>query len=250
MNESPSATLESRIATLLVYEDASAALEALRLSEGLPKPGTESGDATAQLLFDIGFRLERFEQNVDAVTTYHRVLPYPVVDVRITAGAWFRIGLLRDRSGNWIQAGVGYRRALELAPSWIYMASLAQYHLAELVAAEENYGEAATLYQKLENGPPHPEIRPEKILLELGRCLLRSGDCRAARSKLNSLLRVFAMSPLVVQAHRLLAEIDEQDGDSNAAVRHYQCIVENSNAEPALKVAAAHRAAALYRSKR
>jgi len=246
MDESPSTTLESKIATLLSLEDSSAAIKAFELSAELPEPGTRVADATARVLFDIGFRLERFERNGDAVITYRRALRYPVIDINLVAGTWFRIALLADRSGAWIEARAGFRKALELAPSWFYMAALARYHLANLAAAEEDYTEAAALYLTLESGPAHPEIQSEKVVLELGRCLLRSGERGSAREKLERLLELFADSPLAVEAYKLLAEIHEQDGASADAVQVYQRIVASAHAEPALKAAAAHRVAALH----
>ena len=126
----PVTELPSRIAGLLEKEALSDTLEALRLSAEFPEPKTQTADSIARSLFDIGFRLEHFVRNQDAIAVYRRALAYPVDDSRIAAGAWFRIALLSDRSGNWLAASAGYRHALDLAPTWTYMATLAQYHLA------------------------------------------------------------------------------------------------------------------------
>jgi tetratricopeptide (TPR) repeat protein len=127
------------------------------------------------------------------------------------------------------------------------MATLAQYHLAALVAAEEHHAEACALYQAVEAAPAHPEIPLAKVLLEFGRCLLQSGERESARNKLEQLLATFPDAPATVEANRLLAEIHERSGESEAAVERYRRIVESSLAEPLLKAAAAHRAAVLRR---
>ena len=239
--------LPSRIADLLNAEDLNSALEALRVSAGFPEPETGAADAIARCLFEIGFRLERFERNQDAIAVYRRVVLYRVAESKIVAGAWFRIALLSDRSGDWLAASSAYRHALDLAPGWTYMATLAQYHLAALVSAEERHGEACALYQAVEAAPPHPDVPVAKVLLELGRCMLRSGKCESARNKLEQLLATFPDAPATVEANRLLAEIHEQNGESEAAVERYKRIVESSLAEPLLKAAAAHRAGVLRR---
>ena len=244
------ATESSQIAKLLSTDDLSGALEALRMIAEFPEPGSETADSIAQSLFDIGFRLEGFERNQDAVAAYRRAVLYPVDDANITAGAWFRIAFLSDRTGNWLAASSGYRQALALAPAWAYMATLAQYHLAGLVAAEENYSEACALYQAVEDQPAHPDIHPAKVLLELGRCLLQSGERELARTKLEQLLANYRGIPATVEANGLLAEIHERSGENQAAVERYRHIAGSSLAEPLLKAAAAHRAAMLGRQRK
>jgi tetratricopeptide (TPR) repeat protein len=243
----PVTDLASRIAGLLNMEDLISTLEALRISAEFPEPGTGPADLIAGSLFDIGFRLERFERNQDAIAVYQRVVRYPVVDSQIRAGAWFRIALLSDHFGNWLAASSGYRQALDLAPAWTHMATLAQYNLAALVAAEENHAEACALYQAVETAPVHPDIPLAKVLLELGRCLLRSGEFASARNKLEQFLTTFPDAPATVEANRLLAEIHEYSGESEAAVERYRRIVASCQADPLLKAAAAHRAAVLGR---
>lgn len=243
----PGTDLPSRVAGLLNMEDLNSTLEALRVSEGFPEPGTAPADLIAGSLFDIGFRLERFERYQDAIAVYHRVVRYPVTDSKIPAGAWFRIALLSDRFGNWLAASSGYRQALDMAPAWTYMTTLAQYNLAALVAAEENHAEACALYRAVETAPVHPDIPLPKVLLELGRCLLQSGEFESARKKLEQLLTTFPDAPATVEANRLLAEIHEHSGESEAAVKYYKHIVGSYQADPLLKAAAAHRAAVLGR---
>jgi len=97
-------------------------------------------------------------------------------------------------------------------------ASLAFAPLADLYRKTGRIAEAVALCRKgLRHVPHYMTAR-----LVLAKTLLAAGDLDAALAELNA---IRAASPLDVQCHRLLAEVQRRRGDIDASVQHLETAV-------------------------
>jgi tetratricopeptide (TPR) repeat protein len=220
-------------------------LEAVRLTESFPPPGSEPADVVAQVLHDVALHAESLGDWSLCLSLYSRSLEYTVDGPRIHVGSWFRCGLCQERMGLLRDAMDSYRKALSYGEVWPHVTALARKHLAELLMAADEFQEALAFLEQLSRALPHPEISREEVEVNLARCLLRLQRREEARVRLEELCTGPAPTEAALEGLKLLADVYEASRDWQSAIACYRRIIESGAAEAGLKAAAAFRLAAL-----
>jgi tetratricopeptide (TPR) repeat protein len=245
LNEELIRQIKQKIATL----EAEQILEAVRLTESFPPPGSDPADLPAQLLHDVALHAESLADWPLCIALYSRSLAYPVVSQSIPLGNWYRYALCQEHMGALREAVAGYRKALSYGEVWPHVSALARKRLADLLIAAEEYDEAAQLLAELSRSLPHPEIPGEQVEVDFARCLLRTGQPDAARQRLEAVCAGSIASEATIEGLRLLAQLCEESGQKQYAAACYQRIIESGAAGLEVKSAAAYRLTALLRSR-
>ena len=126
---------------------------------------------------------------------------------------------------------------LLLGRDWPQMMDLARWRLAQLYLSASRYAEALQLLVKLRDAPPHPEIPRRILTVRLAETLLLSGRPLDARRELESHTSEAEGSRLDLEARKLLAEVYEELGRSDAAAECYRRILASPGAGKKIKVA-------------
>lgn len=218
--------------------------EAVQLTGSLPGPEAHPPDSVVLLIFDVGQRAETLDDPEICIGLYRRVLAYPVQNPEMHAGAWYRIGLTRQRQGDFGAAVEAFQRAMEL-PCWRQLAGVVRYRLAAVLAETEDYPEAIRLLRDvLAHHLPNPEIEQHSAQILLGRTLLMNGQPDEALEALQP-LDAAPPSDWTARVQSLRAEIFESQGKLKDARGAYLRIVDNPYARQEMRTAAAYRLSAL-----
>lgn len=227
-----------RCAAELGGPDCAARMEGLLAR--LDPASLDDDPALMEMLFAAGLAAERGTLYEIAGRIYRALLQSPRVGRSYRANAHFRLGLVLEFAASWWESPTEYRKAIELAdddPHGVELAGLARFHLAHLLAAQEDYEEAAAVFQELALRSPlgrAPEVRFQYAL-----CLLRSGDPNAAEQALGEIAA--PEDALGARIDQTMAEIHEYRKDYKKAVDCYERMIRNSGADVTSKWAALQR---------
>lgn len=223
--------------------------EAIQLTENFPQPGPEPADIAAQVLHDVALHAEMLADWPLVVSLYHRSLAYTTISRKIPLGSWFRCGVCYERMADYRNAIRCYEKAIELEEAWPYVASLARKNLASLLLSGEVYEPAAALLETLFRALPHPEIRRDEILADLAHCLCCIGETSRAKLLLEESSPDLTDSEASLRCLQILAEIYEENGQTESAISCYERMIHHSAAPTNIKAAAAYRREALKKRK-
>ena len=236
---------EAQIAEMLDSTDLGVIAEMVRLAEQLPGPREHPPDSVVVLIYEVAQKAELLEDSSICLGLFRRVLAHPVENLQFKPGAWFRIGIVLQRSGDFGAAIDAFRNALAYKECWFELAGLIRYRLASLLAETEEYDEAAALLEEVQKQYlPNPHIELHMVTVLLARTLLMAGKPEAALVALAPLADAPA-AEWTARVQSLRAEIFESVGRMPDAREAYQKIVENPHARQELRTAAAYRLSAL-----
>jgi tetratricopeptide (TPR) repeat protein len=216
-------------------------LEAVNLTERFPPPGPEPADIAAQVLHDVALHAESLADWRLCVCLYSKSLAYRTVSDRIPLGSWYRRALCEERMGAYVQAVTSYRKALEKAHAWPYVAALARKRLADLLIAGEEFGEALPLLEEVWNDLPHPEITLEEVVVSYSHSLIGLGRLNDARHHLEQAIRGSVSPDVLLVSLQKLAYSYEMTGQHDAAVECYRTVLEHPASSVHAKAAASLR---------
>jgi TolA-binding protein len=221
------------------------------LSMSRNHPGTRQSALALNGAASILIEQNRFDEATDVLTELKNHYQQHVDEELIR----FRLGQTLKRSGNLREAEQEFHALIDLSPTGRYAAD-AMIEIAEIAAGDTRYTEAldsyryileiftfhprrievisraAALYADQENWEPSARLWRRYIEelgdssdgfeghLELGRVLLRSGDLDQARRHAEIAMRSMQRK-IIAEAHYLLSEIIELQGDIDEALKGY-----------------------------
>ncbi len=237
-----------RIQEILATGDPAQYEDALTLAAQLPGPSGVEDRELAATLFAVAFHAEATGDYQRCADLYSKVVACKVSDPNVVAGAWFRLGLCHERRTSYRPARDAFEAAVRTAVDWSHMTGLAHWHLAELLVAAEEYGEALRHLDSILAMAPHPELSLRLVRWRRAELLVSEGNGEAAEAELHLLIQEQPDDTIAAKVLRQLAELHDAGGRRDQALEYFRRMFAHQHASEDWKKAAARRIKAIGRS--